>query len=207
MSSDVVYKVLVLGEPSTGKTSLIKRYCHDLFSSHHKTTIGVDFALKHLPLDGTRVCLQLWDVAGQDRFASVQRVYYRDAVGAVLVFDASRHDTLDLLLQWKFEIDEKVRLPNHDPIPIVLIGNKSDLAEAEYDKEQLDIFCAKNRIHAWFPVSAKRDINVEESFVCLAKAIAAVHDLFDGILITDEDQLDTNSAYLGDFGHDSECFC
>ena len=120
-----LYKVLVVGELGTGKTSIIKRYVHQFFSQHYRATIGVDFALKVLRWDPeTVVRLQLWDIAGQERFGSMTRVYYKEAVGAFVVFDVTRGATLEAVPKWKADLDSKVVLPDGRPIPTVLLANK-----------------------------------------------------------------------------------
>uniref|UniRef100_A0A0P4WRJ4 Ras-related protein Rab n=1 Tax=Scylla olivacea TaxID=85551 RepID=A0A0P4WRJ4_SCYOL len=120
-----LYKILVIGELGTGKTSIIKRYVHQFFSQHYRATIGVDFALKVLNWDNNTVIrLQLWDIAGQERFGNMTRVYYKEAVGAFVVFDVTRSQTFDAVTKWKTDLDTKVTLADGSPIPTVLLANK-----------------------------------------------------------------------------------
>jgi Ras-related protein Rab-32 len=110
---EYLFKVLVVGDIGTGKTSIIKRYVHSIFSNHYKATIGVDFALKMINLDNeTVVRLQLWDIAGQERFGNMTRVYYKEALGALIVFDVTRVSTFEAVQKWKNDIDSKVLGPD-----------------------------------------------------------------------------------------------
>ncbi|TDH65327.1 hypothetical protein CCR75_000707 [Bremia lactucae] len=170
-AQDAVIKVLVLGDAATGKTSLIKRYVHDAFSEHHRTTIGVDFALKAVTVNGTTVRLQLWDIAGQEHFRALNRVYYKDALGALLVYDMSRPETFDSILKWKKEIDSKVELPNGKPLPC-------DLKE-EIDRDFLEEFSNTNNFTGWFDTSAKENIHIDDAAKALVTGILEHKDIFE----------------------------
>nr|XP_031535707.1 ras-related protein Rab-32 [Vicugna pacos] len=175
-----LFKVLVIGELGVGKTSIIKRYVHQLFSQHYRATIGVDFALKVLNWDSrTLVRLQLWDIAGQERFGNMTRVYYKEAVGAFVVFDVSRGSTFEAVLKWKSDLDSKVHLPNGSPIPAVLLANKCDQRkDGGQNPPQMDQFCKEHGFSGWFETSAKDNINIDEAARFLVENILANHQSF-----------------------------
>ncbi|EGD79726.1 rab GTPase [Salpingoeca rosetta] len=170
---ELLYKVLVVGDSGVGKTSLIKRYVHGVASDKYKATIGVDFALKVLQVnENTTVRLQLWDIAGQERFGSMTRVYYKEAVGAFVVFDVTRLDTFKAVKTWKEDIDAKVFLPDGSKIPVVLMANKCDLAvEGFRTQEEMQEYCANMGFVSWFETSAKLNKNIEEAVNCLVQNI------------------------------------
>lgn len=190
-----LFKVLVIGELGVGKTSIIKRYVHQLFSQNYRATIGVDFALKVLNWDSrTLVRLQLWDIAGQERFGNMTRVYYKEALGAFVVFDLSRSSTFEAVLKWKSDLDSKVHLPNGSPIPAVLLANKCDQKkEGSQSPSQMDQFCKDHGFTGWFETSAKDNINIDEATRFLVEKILANQQSFpreendmDKIKLTDE---------------------
>ncbi|KJE91811.1 small GTPase rabE [Capsaspora owczarzaki ATCC 30864] len=163
---EYLFKVLVVGDIGTGKTSIIKRYVHNIFSMHYKATIGVDFALKVINWEpDTVVRLQLWDIAGQERFGNMTRVYYKEAVAAIIVFDVTRVSTFEAVQKWKFDIDAKVKLSTGEDIPVVLLANKCDLAKEGLVKNsaQMDKFCEDKGFAGWFETSAKENLNIDKA--------------------------------------------
>jgi len=182
-SRDVLYKVLVIGELGTGKTSTIKRYAYEFFTAHYKSTIGVDFGLKKLQWDErTRINLQFWDIAGQERYGNMTHVYYREAAGAVVVFDVTRETTLEGAKKWKADLDKKVHLYDADedaepvPIPAILLANKIDMAADGWftTKEDLDALAKELGFVAAFETSARDDVGIEGAMHALIKTMLAV---------------------------------
>ncbi|KAK2114464.1 hypothetical protein P7K49_008730 [Saguinus oedipus] len=164
-----LFKVLVIGELGVGKTSIIKRYVHQLFSQHYRATIGVDFALKVLNWDSrTLVRLQLWDIAGRDAVdaAGWTRRGPEDRMG---IFDDEKKSlyessTFEAVLKWKRDLDSKVHLPNGSPIPAVLLANKCDQnRDTSQSPSQMDQFCKEHGFTGWFETSAKIENLIDAS--------------------------------------------
>nr|XP_009930418.1 PREDICTED: ras-related protein Rab-32 [Opisthocomus hoazin] len=178
--TELLLEVMVIGELGVGKTSIIKRYVHQLFSQHYRATIGVDFALKVINWDSRPlVRLQLWDIAGQERFGNMTRVYYKEAVGAFVVFDVTRGSTFEAVSKWKHDLDSKVLLPNGSPIPAVLLANKCDQKkDGSQNLSQMDQFCREGGFVGWFETSAKDNINIDEAARFLVENILANYKTF-----------------------------
>lgn len=179
-SKDHLYKILVIGDLGTGKTSIIKRYVHRFFTQHYRATIGVDFALKVIHWnENTIVRLQLWDIAGQERYGNMTRVYYKEAVGAFVVFDVTRKNTFDSVDNWKSDLDSKVQLPDGSPIPCVLLANKCDQEKEGivHDPATMDEYCREKGFASWFETSAKDNLNIDEAAAALVEKILEVDDI------------------------------
>jgi Ras-related protein Rab-32 len=160
------FKVLVVGDAGVGKTSFIKSAVLNTFSTNYKSTVGVDFSLKTLVWNGRDVRLQLWDIAGQERFGSMTHAYYKGASAAFIVYDKTKLATFEGAGKWKADIDAKVTLPNKQPIPVVLLANKCDLPDDPHFKktaDELNRFCRENNFLAWFSTSAKDKVNLDEA--------------------------------------------
>jgi len=177
-SSGGIAKVLVVGNVATGKTSVINRFVRNKFSKDYQTTIGVDFALKRVRVNNTDINVQLWDIAGQERFSGLSRIFYTHAVAAIIVYDLFQRDSFEAVIKWKKDIDAKVFLPSGAKIPVLLLGNKCDLADPPERQQpavsDMDIeFIAKeHQFYAHFKCSALSGYNIKEACTHLVHKIA-----------------------------------
>ncbi len=167
MSKPIVLKVLTAGEGGVGKTTLLHRFVEGKFSSETKMTIGVEFFLKELMLDGQKILLQLWDFGGQERFRFLLESYAIGARGALLMFDLTRTMTLENLEQW-VNICRKEN-PN---LPILFLGSKADLIyDVCIDNEYIMEYKDKFNLYDYLEVSSKSGKNVELAFEKLTRQI------------------------------------
>ncbi|XP_053298357.1 ras-related protein Rab-6A isoform X4 [Limanda limanda] len=161
------FKLVFLGEQSVGKTSLITRFMYDSFDNTYQATIGIDFLSKTMYLEDRTIRLQLWDTAGQERFRSLIPSYIRDSAAAVVVYDITNVNSFQQTTKW---IDD-VRTERGGDVIIMLVGNKTDLA----DKRQVSIEegerKAKELNVMFIETSAKAGYNVKQLFRRVAAAL------------------------------------
>ncbi|MEE6493580.1 hypothetical protein FKM82_016893 [Ascaphus truei] len=175
---DHLFKVLVVGDARVGKTSLVQRYAHDIFSKEYKVTVGVDFALKVVQWSDTEmVRLQLWDIAGQERFTSMTRLYYKEASACIIMFDVTNATTFKSSQKWKDDLDSKVTLASGDPVPCILLANKCDLSPWAVSREEIDLFSKDKNFIGWTETSVKENKNINESMrILIEKMMASGED-------------------------------
>ena len=166
-----VFKVIIIGEPAVGKTSLVKQYVTDQFSQEYKSTMGANIYLKTVEMeDGTKVKFTLWDIAGQrERFAQMQNIYFQGAQGCIIVYDMSRKVTFTKIEEaWVPSLGKFMTEPNYQKI---LIANKVDLPDKEVSPEEGEQLRVKLGCNSFLQTSAKENIAVDESFTTLAKLL------------------------------------
>ncbi|XP_037310068.2 ras-related protein Rab-42b [Pungitius pungitius] len=165
------FRIIMLGDSTVGKSSLLKRYTEDLFLESINQTVGVDFYVHFLEVEpGVRVKLQFWDTAGQERFRSVTRSYYRNSVGGLLVFDMTNRASFDHVQEWHAEVCERVR---PQKVLFVLVGQKSDRgAEGQraVSREEAEKLAGQLGV-PYVEASAKTGHNVKDAFELLARRI------------------------------------
>ena len=154
------YKIILLGDSSVGKTSMIIRFCDDDFKGDGCATVGIDTKTKYLKRNGKKIELRIWDTAGQERFKSIAKNFFKSADGIFLVFDKGNKTSFKNIKNWYREIKEAVDLKQ---VSVMIVGNKSDLANQEVDMESAINFCNEHEIQ-FAETSAKLNINIIETF-------------------------------------------
>ena len=164
-----LYKILLLGDSTVGKTCFLLRYMDETFIDSHMATIGLDYRLKTMILGEQKIVkVQLWDTAGQDKFRAITRNYYKGANGIILIYDVTNINTYENIKKWLNEIKEEIS----DKVSIILIGNKIDNEnQRKITKEQGEKLANEVNI-PFFETSAKTGVGINESVFFLVKLIA-----------------------------------
>ena len=165
------FKFLLVGNGNVGKTSIVRRMCRGDFISNPEATIGVEFMTKMFSIDDNQVKLQIWDTAGQEKYRSVGKAYYRNAIGVLFVFSLIDHISFEKLEEWITDVSQYC----HPRAQMILVGNKCDLEEErKVTRDEIKNFAEEHNL-PYIESSAKTGINITECFYQVARAI------YDGI--------------------------
>ncbi|GMY31938.1 ras-related protein RABA1f-like [Fagus crenata] len=157
---DYLFKLVLIGDSGVGKSNLLSRFTKNEFSLESKSTIGVEFATRTIRVDDNIVKAQIWDTAGQERYRAITSAYYRGAVGALLVYDVTRHVTFENVERWLKELRDHT----DSNIVIMIVGNKADLRHLRAVSTE-DATAFAEREHTYFmETSALESLNVENAF-------------------------------------------
>ncbi|CAF3651132.1 unnamed protein product, partial [Fusarium graminearum] len=152
--------VVLIGDSGVGKSNLLSRFTRNEFNLDSKSTIGVEFATRSIQVDSKTIKAQIWDTAGQERYRAITSAYYRGAVGALLVYDISKHQTYENVTRWLKELRDHADAN----IVIMLVGNKSDLRHLRaVPTEEAKSFASENHL-SFIETSALDASNVELAF-------------------------------------------
>ncbi|XP_073328042.1 ras-related protein Rab-19 [Pagrus major] len=207
-SFDFLFKIILVGDSDVGKTCVVQRFKSGIFIEKQQNTIGVDFTVRTLDIDGKKVKMQVWDTAGQERFRTITQSYYRSAHGAMVAYDISRRTTFESVPHWIREVEQF----GAASVVLILIGNKSDLhTQRQVLFEDACTLAENNSVLAALETSAKEAQNVDAAFTLMARELLARN----GMTITDEASQDSPQFMLNNSSHpvfgnassDKKCGC
>lgn len=165
---DHLIKLLMIGDSGVGKSCLLLRFVDDSFTTSFITTIGIDFKIRTIELDGKRIKLQIWDTAGQERFRTITTAYYRGAMGILLIYDVTDESSFNNIRNWIRNIEQHAA----DNVNKILVGNKADM-----DESKRAVPTARGQALAdeygikFFETSARTNLNVEQVFFAIGRDI------------------------------------
>jgi len=171
MEYDFLFKILIIGDSGVGKSALLVRYCDDTFNDTFISTIGVDFKIKTIEVEGKNIKLQIWDTAGQERFRTITSSYYRGSHGVILVYSVTDRASFANVEKWVLEVDRYAT----NSVKKLLVGTKSDLSNQRVVSTEEGQALADRLKIPIIETSAKTSANVNEAFLRMALEIKKDH--------------------------------
>ncbi|CAD8160875.1 unnamed protein product [Paramecium octaurelia] len=165
---DWLIKILLIGDSGVGKTNVLLRFCENNFQPTYLSTIGIDFKIKSIDVEGKKIKMQIWDTAGQERFKTITQTYYKGAMGIILVYSIDDKDSFSNISNWMNQIKQHAS----ENVCKLLIGNKSDVPNRVVSKEEGEALAKQFGVQ-FFETSAKDGTNVSEAFFEMARAVKA----------------------------------
>uniref|UniRef100_A0A665TKB9 Calcium release activated channel regulator 2A n=1 Tax=Echeneis naucrates TaxID=173247 RepID=A0A665TKB9_ECHNA len=169
---DRLFKIVLVGNSSVGKTSILKRFCDDCFHPGTSATVGIDYSVKTITVDNSQVAMQLWDTAGQERYRSITKQFFRKADGVIVMYDITAEQSFTAVRQWLMSVKEGAG----EDIPLMLLGNKTDKEIDRQVQKRVGERLAKDHQMIFYECSARSGHNVVESMVDLARILKEQED-------------------------------
>jgi len=169
MNYDKKVQLLIIGDSTVGKTSILSRYTNGEFNPHYLATVGLDFFKKDEIFNGKTIRIKIWDTAGQERYKSLTQGYFRNAEGIMIVYDVTNSVSFENLKYWIQSIKTHIDIDKGE-VPAIIIGNKIDIFEREVKKEDAEAF-AKEQKFKYFETSAKNGNGINECIKFLVNTI------------------------------------
>lgn len=164
---DYTFKIVLLGDPEVGKANITQKLCYNLFNPSERLVIGVDFHVKKVEVKGKKINMQIWDIAGEQRFSFLIPTYCLGASAVMIIYDITNSKTVDKMDNWVEIIREKA-----GKIPIILIGNKLDLEKSrEISREHGIKIAQEYNLSGFKEISTKTGVNLEKMFEGLSELI------------------------------------
>ena len=164
---DYSFKFLLVGSGSVGKTSIVRRLCLNAYMEDQPMTVAIEFMTHTLSIDGNTIKLQIWDTAGQEKYKSVAKAYYRNAIGALVVFSLANRESFLALENWV----EQVRKYCHPKVKMLIVGNKTDLVDQKAVTDaEIQQFVESHGLQ-YMESSAKTNKNIREIFFTITQEI------------------------------------
>ena len=174
MNYDQKCQLLIIGDSTVGKTSIITRFANGTFDSNYLATVGLDNFTKDEIIDNKTIRIKIWDTTGQERYKSLTKGFFRNAEGVMLVYDVTNSETYENLKYWMQSIKNNLG-ENMGEIPIIIIGNKIDCQEREVSVEEAENFW-KEQGFPYFETSAKTGENIDKTIKFLVKQVINVKE-------------------------------
>jgi small GTP-binding protein len=186
MLFDEKIQVIIVGESSVGKTSIMTKYCTGSFTHQHLATAGLDYFTRDEKVESRIIRLKIWDTAGQEQFKSLTRNFYKNSDGAIVVFDVSNRNSFDKVQEWIQSIYDSA----NENVKLILVGNKIDL-KREVSHDEGKKFADSYNL-GYFETSAKENIGINEMIKkLLADILSNLKKSTDNFLINEENIKDT----------------